>query len=101
MVQGVRPQRASAPPDRRGGWAFEPKFDGFRCLAFRSAKGVVLQSRQQRMLGRYFPEVVAATFDQLGGQVVLDGELVTCHRGRLDFAAIQRRLQPSAPRSPN
>ena len=85
------------PLDRPGGWAFEPKFDGFRCIAFRSRDRVALQSRQQRPLGRYFPEIVAAV-DQLGVSVVLDGELVICHDGRLDFAALQRRLHPSAAR---
>jgi ATP-dependent DNA ligase len=48
------------PLNRSVGWAFEPKFDGFRCIAFRSRDRVALQSRQQRPLGRYFPEIVDA-----------------------------------------
>jgi ATP-dependent DNA ligase len=76
-----------------GRWAYEPKFDGWRCLAFRQPGGkVVLQSRQQRWLTRYFPEVVTALNDQLSGGVVLDGELVVCCAGRLDFAALHHRL---------
>src|SRR3954466_11986939 len=67
-------------------WAYEPKFDGWRCLGFRQPGGkVVLQSRQQRSLTRYFPEVISALQDQLSGGVVLDGELVVCCAGRLDF----------------
>ena len=63
---------AQLPLDRPGGWAFEPKFDGFRCLAFRSRGRVALQSRQQRPLGRYFPEIVDAV-GELAADVVLDG----------------------------
>jgi ATP-dependent DNA ligase len=53
------------------GWSFEPKFDGFRSLAFQGPNGVMLQSRQLRSLTAAFPDVVAAV-DQLDG-VVLDG----------------------------
>jgi hypothetical protein len=78
--------------DRR--WTYEPKFDGFRCLAFhRPGRKSTLQSRQQRPLTRFFPEVVAALQQQLTHGVVLDGELVVCVDGRLDFAALQRRLR--------
>src|SRR5690242_15712893 len=69
-------------------WTYEPKFDGWRCLAFRQPGGrVILQSRQQRWLTTYFPDVVAALQEQLAGGVVLDGEFVVCTAGRLDFAA--------------
>jgi ATP-dependent DNA ligase len=60
------------PLNRPGGWAFEPKFDGFRCVAFRSRGRVALQSRQQRPLGRYFPEIVDAV-TELATDAVLDG----------------------------
>ena len=75
-------------------WVYEPKFDGFRCLAHASRGRVRLQSRQMRSLTRYFPEIVAAVAE-LGEDVVLDGELVVWRQGRLDFAALQERLQPS------
>jgi ATP-dependent DNA ligase len=88
-------------PTPEGRWAFEPKMDGFRCLAFRQPPGrVVLQSRQQRSLTRYFPEVLAALQEQLSGGVVLDGELVVCCAGRLDFAALQHRLHARARAPP-
>jgi ATP-dependent DNA ligase len=81
-------------PAGDGRWAYEPKFDGFRCLAFCRPRGrPSLQSRQQRPLTRFFPEVVAALQKQLGHGMVLDGELVICVDGRLDFAALQDRLR--------
>jgi ATP-dependent DNA ligase len=67
-----------------------------RCLAFRTAEGVLLQSRQQRPLTRYFPEVAAALAAQPAPGSVLDGELVVYRTGRLDFTALQRRIHPSA-----
>jgi ATP-dependent DNA ligase len=98
----LRPVRAEPvaglPADRPGGWAWEPKFDGFRCIAFRGAERVVLQSRQLRPLTRYFPEIAAAVAE-LDREVVLDGELVVCRQGRLDFAALQQRLHPAASRT--
>jgi ATP-dependent DNA ligase len=60
--------------DGDGRWSFEPKMDGFRCLAFRTGdERVLLQSRQQRSLTRYFPEVVAALHDRVPAGTVLDG----------------------------
>jgi ATP-dependent DNA ligase len=76
---------------------YEPKWDGFRCLAFVDADGTVdLRSRNDRPLARYFPEVVAA----LGAvaPVVLDGELVVATDGRADFAALMGRLHPASSR---
>ncbi|TWF77101.1 ATP dependent DNA ligase-like protein [Pseudonocardia hierapolitana] len=86
------------PTSRRGGWAAEPKLDGFRCIALRSLGTVALQSRQCRSLTRYFPEIVDAVAE-LGGDVVLDGELVCWNEGRVDVAALQRRLHPSQARA--
>jgi ATP-dependent DNA ligase len=90
---------AAELPTSEGRSAYEPKMDGFRCAAYRQPHGkVTLQSRQQRPLTRYFPEVVAALQEQLTGGVVLDGELVVCTDGRLDFAALQRRLHTGRAR---
>jgi ATP-dependent DNA ligase len=98
----LRPMIAVAadrlPLDRPGGWAFEPKFGGFRCLAFRSRGRVALQSRQQRLLGRYFSEIVNAVAG-LTADAVLDGEIVVWHDGHLDFAALQQRLHRGADRA--
>src|SRR3954463_10863548 len=78
------------------GWSFEPKYDGFRALAFRDDHGVHLQSRQLRNLTAGFPDVAAAVaqFDD----VVLDGELVVWRAGRLDFDALQDRLRSGQAR---
>jgi ATP-dependent DNA ligase len=92
----ARPAAGLPEEDRAGRFAFEPKFDGWRCIAFRSTDGVFLQSRQQRPLGRYFPEVAAGLAEQVPPGTVLDGELVVYREGRLDFAALQWRIHPSA-----
>src|SRR3954464_8026980 len=78
------------------GWSFEPKYDGFRALAFRDDQGVHLQSRQLRNLTASFPDVAAAVA-QLD-DVVLDGELVVWRAGRFDFAALQDRLRSGRTR---
>ena len=80
-------QPAAELPDEQhsGRWAFEPKLDGWRCLAFhRVDGGVALQSRQRKLLTTYFPEVVAAVVEQLPSGTVLDGELVVYRGGRCD-----------------
>jgi ATP-dependent DNA ligase len=74
-------------------WWWEPKLDGFRALAFRDRAGRVrLQSRQQRDLTRFFPDIATTVAEQLDGDVVLDGELVIAVGGRCDFGELQRRL---------
>src|SRR5215212_9949680 len=78
------------------GWSYEPKFDGFRALAFGDRSGVHLQSRQLRDLTAGFPDVAAAVARL--GDVVLDGELVVWRAGRFDFAALQDRLRSGRPR---
>ena len=81
-----------------GDFLYEPKWDGFRCLAFVSEREVDLRSRHDRRLARYFPEVTAAlaALDRQG--FVLDGELVVVRPGRLDFPALMSRLHPTASR---
>lgn len=76
---------------RGEGWSFEPKYDGFRAVAFARDGRVHLQSRQLRDLTAGFPDVAAAVARL--GDVVLDGELVVWRGGRLDFAALQDRLR--------
>src|SRR4051794_33441890 len=78
------------------GWVFEPKFDGFRAVAFCGPSGVVLQSRQQRPLTAGFPDVVAALAPLAGERVVLDGELVEWRSGRFDFPGLQDRIMADA-----
>jgi hypothetical protein len=81
-----------------GAWSYEPKWDGFRCIAERRGGVVVLHSRHGRPLGRYFPEVVEAMAD-LGADATLDGEiLVRGPGGDLDFPALLARMHPAASR---
>src|SRR3954449_8443485 len=87
-----------APALPSGRFAFEPKWDGFRCLAFRDGDEVDLRSRHQRPLARYFPEVVAAIRSLPADPLVLDGELVVDATAGLDFAVLMGRLHPAASR---
>jgi ATP-dependent DNA ligase len=80
------------------GWQFEPKWDGFRCLAFRDGASVELQSKSGKPLARYFPEIVEALLALEPAQFVLDGELVLPEGEALSFAALQLRLHPAASR---
>jgi ATP-dependent DNA ligase len=77
---------------------FEPKWDGFRTLVFRDGDELLLQSRDEKPLNRYFPELVAALTAALPERVVLDGELVVAQNGTLDFDALQLRVHPAASR---
>jgi ATP-dependent DNA ligase len=80
------------------GWQFEPKWDGFRCLAFRHGADVDLQSRNQKPLQRYFPEVAAALKALPVRRFVLDGEILIFSRGEPAFEPLQLRLHPAASR---
>jgi ATP-dependent DNA ligase len=80
------------------GFIFEPKWDGFRTLVFRDGDELLLQSRDEKPLDRYFPELRAALLAQLPARCVLDGELVLARGDVLDFEALQMRLHPAASR---
>jgi len=77
---------------------FEPKWDGFRCVVFRDGDELDLQSRNQKPLLRYFPELRDPLLAQLPDQVVLDGELVIATPKGLDFDSLQLRQHPAASR---
>lgn len=80
------------------GWLFEPKWDGFRALVFRDGDSVFTQSRDQKPLDRYFPELSDLFRAQLPPRCVLDGEIVIAGPRGLDFEALQLRLHPAASR---
>jgi ATP-dependent DNA ligase len=80
------------------GWQYEPKWDGFRCIAFRDRDETYLQSKSGQPLARYFPDVVDAVLKLPEQQFVLDGELVVPVRGALSFDELQLRLHPAASR---
>jgi ATP-dependent DNA ligase len=88
---------ADALPDGPG-FQFEPKWDGFRALAFRTDAGLVLQSRDLKPLDRYFPEIERALREQLPQGCILDGEIVIATPRGLDFDALQQRLHPARSR---
>ena len=79
-------------------WQYEPKWDGFRCLAFRDVGKIFLQSKNGQPLARYFPDVVANVAKLAQQQFVLDGELVIPIGGALSFDELQLRLHPAASR---
>jgi ATP-dependent DNA ligase len=81
-----------------GGLLFEPKWDGFRCIIFRDGDEVVLGSRNEKPLTRYFPEVVAAVLEQLPSRCVVDGEIVIARGPALDFDALLNRIHPADSR---
>jgi ATP-dependent DNA ligase len=84
-------------PDGEG-WQFEPKWDGFRCLAFRAGGAVELRAKSGKSLSRYFPETVAALRAVEPERFVLDGELAVPIDAILSFDALQMRLHPSERR---
>lgn len=88
---------ADAIPDGEE-WQFEPKWDGFRCLAFQDGDAVELMSKSGKPLARYFPEIVEALLALREEWFVLDGELVVPVGEVLSFAALQLRLHPAASR---
>ena len=79
-------------------WQFEPKWDGFRCLAFREADELSLRSKSGQPLERYFPDLVASLRMVPAARFVLDGEILIEVDGRLSFEALQMRLHPAASR---
>lgn len=96
----VRPMlalRVSALPDEDG-WIFEPKWDGFRALVFKDGDGITIQSRDEKPLARYYPELLSPLAAQLPPRCVLDGEIVIARNGALDFDALQLRLHPAESR---
>jgi ATP-dependent DNA ligase len=90
-------KRVDAIPEGDG-WLFEPKWDGFRALVFRDGDEVFIQSRDEKSLSRYFPELVEQLKAQLPQRCVLDGEIVVARSTGLDFEALQMRIHPAASR---
>jgi ATP-dependent DNA ligase len=80
------------------GWQYEPKWDGFRCIAFRHGEQTYLQSKAGQPLARYFPDVARALAGLPEQQFVLDGELVVPVSGAFSFDELQLRLHPVASR---
>jgi len=93
-MEALLAQELPAGPE----WQFEPKWDGFRCLALRDGDTVELWSKSGKPLGRYFPEVVATIARLTPERFLLDGELIIVTGGGLSFDALQMRLHPAESR---
>jgi ATP-dependent DNA ligase len=100
----LSPMLARAVPDipgqgtAHGPLLYEPKWDGFRCVVFKDGDDVVLGSRNEKPLTRYFPEVVAQVRQQLPDRIVLDGEIVVVIGDRLEFERLLDRIHPADSR---
>jgi ATP-dependent DNA ligase len=90
-------KRVAGLPEGEG-WIFEPKWDGFRAIVFRDGDHVFIQSRDEKSLERYFPELIGPLRSELPAACVLDGEIVIATAGGLDFEALQLRIHPAASR---
>src|SRR5689334_464096 len=80
------------------GWQFEPKWDGFRTLVFRDSDEILLQSRDEKPMNRYFPELIAPLAAMPSERCVIDGEIVIVGVGGLDFETLLLRIHPAASR---
>ena len=87
LKKNYRPMEADPATELPTGkqWLYEPKWDGFRCLAFRDDNNIALQSKSQKSLTRYFPELVAALKAAKSPKFILDGEIVIPVDGHLSF----------------
>lgn len=79
-------------------WQYEPKWDGFRCIAFRDRGKVQLQSKSLQPLGRYFPEIIAALLALKANHFVLDGEILVSREDDYSFDALLQRIHPASSR---
>ena len=101
-VQPMLAKAQTSVPDGAGVWSYEPKWDGFRALVFRDGDEVVVQSRNGKDLGRYFPELIDTLRDGIAARCVLDGEVVVPRqidgRIRLDWDSLSQRIHPAQSR---
>ncbi len=95
----VKPMLAKPVPKLpEGEMSYEPKWDGFRCIVFRDGDEVVMGSRNERPLNRYFPEMIEPFKASLPDRCVVDGEIIVSNDGRLDFDALGQRIHPAESR---
>lgn len=96
----ILPMEAKSVPALPEGanWVYEPKWDGFRCLAIKDGKDIALQGKSGKPLDRYFPEVLQALSSIKQPRFLIDGEIIIRINGELSFEALQMRLHPAASR---
>ena len=99
VMPPIKPMLAKPIPKlREGEMSYEPKWDGFRCIVFRDGDEVVMGSRNEKPLNRYFPEMIDPFRQSLPERCVVDGELIVSIDGRLDFDALGQRIHPAESR---
>lgn len=99
VMPPVQPMLAkNVPKLPEGDMSYEPKWDGFRCIVFRDGDEVVMGSRNERPLNRYFPEMLEPFKESLPDRCVVDGELIVSIDGKLDFDALGQRIHPAESR---
>jgi ATP-dependent DNA ligase len=99
VMPPMKPMLAKAVPELpTGDVSYEPKWDGFRCIVFRDGDEIVLGSRNEKPLNRYFPEMLAPFLALLPKRCVVDGELIVSIDGKLDFDALGQRIHPADSR---
>jgi ATP-dependent DNA ligase len=100
LKKNYKPMEADPASELPAGdeWRYEPKWDGFRCLAFRDAERIDLQSKSQKPLTRYFPELRSALHELHANKFVLDGEIVIPVGGQLSFDDLLQRIHPAESR---
>jgi len=100
LEEGYAPMEARVVDEVPAGpeWQYEPKWDGFRCLAFRDGDGVELRSKSGQSLTRYFPELAGALRSLKAKRFVVDGEIVVPSDGGLSFDALLQRIHPAKSR---
>ena len=102
VIEPMEALLAEALPEQAGpdepGWQYEPKWDGFRCIAVRDGDEILLWSKSGKPLARYFPEVAAMFLHCKAKRFVIDGELLVATGGAVAFDALQQRLHPAESR---
>ncbi|MGB7447517.1 MAG: ATP-dependent DNA ligase [Ornithinimicrobium sp.] len=100
VMPPVKPMLAKPAPSIPAGQMYEPKWDGFRSIIFRDGDEVVIGSRNEKPMTRYFPEVVEAVLANFPARAVVDGEIVVANlaANHLDFEALQQRIHPADSR---
>ena len=95
----IKPMLAKPVPKLpEGEMSYEPKWDGFRCIVFRDGDEIVMGSRNEKPLNRYFPEMIEPFMASLPERCVVDGELIVSIDGKLDFDALGQRIHPADSR---
>lgn len=99
VMPPIKPMLAKPVPDLpKGEMSYEPKWDGYRCIVFRDGDEVVLGSRNEKPLNRYFPEMIEPFKASLPDRCVVDGEIFVSIDGKLDFDALGQRIHPAESR---